>query len=248
MNRAVYGCAALVALAGVAQAGVIGIDFSFAGDGVTPLANGHQIVGDEYSPLFTLSSTGNNLGAATFDSGFAGPNIGGQDPDLIVGLGNVLILQTNGAGAQSTPGIFDTPNDSANGGSFVFDFALGLQPLTLDLVDIDENNAAFITLTDSLGFQRMYDVPGGWTNDIDAEGGVGYATLDLTTLADQAGEDAGVFAIASEDAGFNGLDVVQLQVVLPGSGAIDNLTLVPTPGTTAIAIGAGLVAMRRRRR
>lgn len=247
MNRFVYGCAAIVALTGIANAGVIGIDFSFAGDGVTPLPNGLEIVGNEYAPLFSISSTGNNLGATVFDSSFGGPNDGGPDPDLIVGLGNLLMLQTNAASAQSTPGIFDIPNDSANGGSFVFDFAFGLQPLTIDLVDIDENNAAFLTLTDSAGFQRMYDVPGGWTNDIGAQGGVGFATLDLTTLADQEGENAGIFAIASQDVGFNAFDVVQLEIVLPGSGGIDNLALVPTPGTAILAVGAGLVAIRRRR-
>lgn len=247
MKGFVFGCAAVVALGGVANAGIIEIDFSFAGDGVTPLANGLQLVGDEYAPLVLISSTGNNLGATIFDSSFGGPNAGGSDKDLIVGLGNLLMLQTNGSSAQTVPGIFDVPNDSANGGSFVFDFATGLQPLTIDLVDIDENNAAFITLTDSLGRERMYDVPGGWTNDIDADGGVGFWTLDLTTLADQEGENAGSFAIASEDAGFDGFDVVQLEVVLPGSGAIDNLTLVPTPGSAVLAIGAGLVAARRRR-
>ncbi len=248
MRAALIACAAS-AFAGTAAAGPvvpITVDFSFEDDGVTPLVNGQSVQSpDEFGTLFTLSATGSNLGAAIFDSDPAGPNAGGDDADLLVGLGNLLILQSNAEPAQSVPGIFDTPNDSAAGGSLIFDFVLPSALSSVTLVDID-GGGINVTLTDSNGLVRVYDVPAGWTKDIADEGPDGFDVLDLTTLAAQLGE-GGEEATATEDAGFNAATVVSLEVEFLGSGGLDNLVFVPTPGGAALASIAMLAGLRRRR-
>ena len=71
----------------------ITIDFSVEDDGVTPLVNGQDIsTPPEFGVFFLVSDTGNNAGAAIFDTDPNGPNGGGSDPDLLVDTGNCLIL------------------------------------------------------------------------------------------------------------------------------------------------------------
>ncbi len=241
----VIGAGVLAAFVAAANAGIAtNIDFSFEDDGVTPLVNGQKI-DTEFGNLFTLSSSGNNQGLAIFDSDPAGPNAGGGDEDLLVGLGNLLTLQSNDD-PGITGGIFDTPNDSAQGGNMIFSFLSPVQLNSIVLVDLDITGVN-LTMTDGDGLTRTYNVPSGWTKDIEADGPDGFAILDLTSLADQAGEFAGILATASEDAGFNPAGVVELDVNMIGSGAIDNLTFVPTPGAAACLACAGLVGIRRRR-
>ena len=94
MVRATCIIAVAVACAG-AQAGFTTIDFS-TDDSGDPLVNGQDIMSpDEFGALFSVSSGGPNLGAAIFDSDPMGPNMGGPDPDLLVGLGNVMMLQSS---------------------------------------------------------------------------------------------------------------------------------------------------------
>ena len=57
-------------------------------------ANGQKISGTELSPLVSISSAGPNLGATIFDTDPMGPNMHADDQDLLVDVGNVLILQT----------------------------------------------------------------------------------------------------------------------------------------------------------
>lgn len=228
-----------------ASAGVTTVDFSMDDNGLA-IVNGQDISSPaEYFAAFTLSSSGNNAGLAAFDSTLGGPNAGGPDPDLLVGLGNVLILQNSGS-SQSVPGIFDTPNDDADGGVIVFNFTTAVELVSIDLVDIDASAQTTVTMTDSFGLSRVYDVPNNWTFDLAANGGAGYGTLDLATLADQLGE-AGNTATATEDAGFDASSVVALEVDFSGSGALDNLVFVPAPGSAMLLAVGGLVATRRRR-
>ena len=219
------------------------------------LVNGQDISSPpEFGSLVAISDDGGilNDGAAIFDSSFGGPNdfAGNPDPDLIVGLGNILILQQFGS-AQTVPGIFDTPDDEANGGTLIFDFLRApFEPVTLlhiDVIDINGNNQeATLTLTDVNGFTRVYNVPDMWTNDINVNGPDGYDRLDLTTLLPQLGE-GGTTATATEDASFNADLVAKLEVQFNGSGGLDNLTFVPEP-SIAMLLGLGLAvsgALRR---
>ena len=185
----------------------------------------------------SISGGDGHLGAAIFDSSIGGPNDGGVDDDLVVGLGNILILQNDEDPAttlDATYGLlFDTPNDEKSAddaGSIIFDFAAPVSLSSIDLIDINGGNYVELTLTDGSaggGLTRSYMVAMDWT------GGTAYDTLDLTTLADQIGGGGGL-ATASEDAGFNPADVRQLEVAFAGnptSGGLDNIvfTVVPVP-------------------
>lgn len=241
------GCViAFVVVCSQAHAGFTTIDFS-TDDSGDVLVNGQDIMSpDEFGAVFSVSSSGPNLGAAIFDSDPAGPNLDGPDPDLLVGLGNIMMLQSTSSPTQTTPGIFDLANDSSAGGNITFDFNDPTRLLSIDLVDMNGGNGMTITMTDTLGLTRVYSVPALWTNDVSVAP-LGFGTLDLTSLLPQAGEGAGGDATAAQEAGFNELSVVQIDFDFIGSGGLDNFTFVPAPGTVALgACGLGLIGRRRR--
>lgn len=227
--------------------GSIVIDFETDDDMVTPLANG-QIVsgGAAFGTHFTISTIGSRqLGALVFDSSPTGPNAGGPDPDLLVNLGNILIMQDDSRPAQTVPGFFDRPDDANLGGTIVFDFTSPIQLLSVDLVDVNGNGPVDLLLIDGAGLQRTYHVPKHWTFDPTVSPN-GYDTLDFTSLLPQTGEGGGT-ATAAEDAGFNPFNVVRLEVDFSGSGGMDNLVFVPAPNAALLIVAGGLFAARRRR-
>ena len=242
------GIACVYLVAGNAPAQTI-IDF----EGFT---NGHEVgsgdhgIGVEPGSVFFLL-TGNSAGApvqgaAIFDSDPFGPNAGGGDRDLLVDLGNILILQNDAFATQTLPGFYDIVNDEERGGTLIFDFLAPVELLSIDLIDVDDNGAITLTLADSGGLTRTYAVPRFWTFDVFADGMGGFDTLDLTTLADQVGEAGGI-ATAIQDPFFDPLNVVRFSIVLKGSGGVDNLAFVPAPSALLVVL-AGLVGVRRRRR
>lgn len=233
------------------------VDFSTDDNG-SPIVNGQQIANDnaEFFTDFQLSTTSTDgLFSAAFDSTLGGPNDPSQDPDLLVGLGNVLIFQNNDA-PSITGGVFNSPNDSTDSGTWTFDFAAGLRAspvvelLDITLIDVDAAASLTIVLTDIGNNTRTYNVPTNWTHDR-TNSPIGYDTLDLTVLTAQLGE-GGASATGAQDAGFDPLGVVRLDVTLRGSGAIDNVRfqgdLYPAPGSVALCALAGVVGSRRRRR
>jgi len=232
-----------------ALAGATVIDFEGFDNG---LEVGTGLHGGAFQPypvffMLTASSDGSPAqGAAIFDSDPFGPNAGGSDPDLLVDLGNILILQNDSFSTQTVPGIYDTPNDEQDGGTIVFDFLFPVELLSLDLIDINGNGPVDVILQDGAGATRTYDVPMHWTFDIFAQGRDGYDTLDLTSLDPQTGEGGGI-ATASQDALFDSLDVVRLTVIHSGSAGIDNLVFIPAPSAMILLV-AGLLTPRRRRR
>lgn len=225
------------------------IDFTTDDNGVA-LVNGQDIASPaEFGFRTVMSSSGPNAGAAIFDSSAAGPNNPSQDPDLLVDQGNILILQTDASTAQTVPGVFDRPNDDEQGGTHTWAFTRNLQPLSIDLIDVDAaaNEGVQITLTDAGGNQRVYTVPANWTGDLTlAQPGVG--TLDLTTMAAQAGFAS--MATATEDAGYDGSSVVAMEIETAGSLGVDNfIACIPCvsidfetedDGMTALANGQDL--------
>ncbi len=208
------------------------LDMQTEDDFTTGLVNGQDISSPpEFGQLVSVSALqpGEGVlhhGPAIFDSDPEGPNINGDDQDLLVDLGNILILQ--GDGEQEVPGIFAKPDDARDGGTLVFDFTgfefiEKVEPLSIDLVNIDDEGqgGAVVTLTDVLDRQRTYTVPRGWTEDITRQGPPGARTLDLTTLDPQPGFLA--VASASEEPGYIPGEVVRLEVELGGEGAVDAL-------------------------
>jgi FG-GAP repeat protein len=201
--------------------GVARIDFETRDDFVTPLVDGQEAEG-AFGRVLTLASFGPNAGAALFDSTPGGPNDPSQDPDLLVGSGQLLILQTDANTTQSVPGVFDRPNDDEDGGLFVLDFHAAIRPEHLDLIDIDSSSAetSTVTLLDVSGRRRVFLVPPDWTGDL-LEDGVGRRTLELDTLAPQPG--FGATATATQQPGFDGEHVLRIEVQLGSTGALDDL-------------------------
>jgi len=247
MRNLVFSLAILVAFSSYSSAATLtSFDFS-TDDGGAAIANGQQI-DSEFSSAFTVSVPF-GVGVAAFDSTPGGPNSGAApQEDMMVDLGNILIYQSRIRPTQTTAGIFDDPVDDTAGGSIVFDFTVPSQPSSITLIDLDNNAGANVRLTDTAGKVRTYTVPDEWTFDR-RNAGLGYADLDLTTLADQAGETA-VLATAAEDAGFNGLSVSRLEVQLLGSGGVDNLVMgVPEPTSlTGLLLVMGAIVRFVRRR
>jgi len=208
--------------------GTICLDFEAEDDFETPLANGQDISSDEeFGRLVAidgLSSAG--LQAAIFDSDPLGPNATSTDPDLLVGLGNVLILQE--IAGQSVPGIYDSPDDDFLGGVLTIDF-LGreVSVVSLDLIDVDpiDFQGAAIVLFDSAERTRTYDAPPGWTEDVATIGPPGFRTLNGLTLSEQDGFLA--VCSNSQDPSFDPTAVVRLELHFSTSAAIDNLKFIP---------------------
>jgi hypothetical protein len=208
------------------------LDFETEDDFASSLVNGQDLsTPPEFGVLFSVSSLqpasgAHHFGPAIFDSSPSGPNQFSSDRDLLVDRGKLVILQENSA--QTQPGIFDKPDDSANGGTLVFDFTgfdfiEKVEPVAVDLIDIDLGSprATHVVLTDVLGATRTYDVPAGWTEDITREGPPGLRTLDLTTLAPQPGFIG--TATAHETSDYIPGEVVRMEIDIGGSGAVDNL-------------------------
>jgi hypothetical protein len=201
----------------------LSLGFETEDDEELVLVNGQDIsTAPEFGNRVDINAlAGPNRGAAIFDSDSAGPNDPSQDPDLLVNQGNVLILQNDsGSNPPAVAGIYPRPNDDEHGGAIQFDFHRWLEPLSIDLIDIDlPNQGASIVLTDFFGNTRTYTVPSNWTGDIDqSEPGVG--TLDLTDPSPQAG--FGSIATAVDVGAYDPLSVVQMVVNFSGSGALDN--------------------------
>lgn len=208
------------------------LDFETEDDFTTPLVNGQDVsTPPEFGNLVAITSSGANAGAAIFDSTPFGPNDPSQDRDLLVGRGNVLILQTEANTTQTFPGVFDRPNDDSDGGTLTFTFTSAVEPRSLALIDIDSRaaEASMVVLTDRHGNVRVHSIPPGWTGDLLVDG-VGWRTLDLTTLAPQPGFASTATAI--EDGGFQRDGVVALELRLGGSGALDELCWRPTAPAT----------------
>ena len=237
----------LVAVASIANGATIDYTIDFeTDDGGMVLVHGQDISSpDEFGTVVSLSSSGPNEGLAIFDTDL--PTGQPVDDDLLVGLGNALILQDNRRPTQTVSGIFDVPDDSdEDGGRMTFDFVNPVSPESIDLLDIDTAVLALVTLTDGGGLTRTYRAPQNWTDD------VAYSTLDLTLAANQPGP-GGATAIFAQEAGFDLADTRQLTIDWIGSGAVDNLkfsaAVIPEPSSIlAMATGILLIAMRRRKR
>lgn len=205
------------------------LDFETDDDG-NPMPHGAMVDGefDCNGAVFSIAITGSAnptlSNTAAILNSTTGPAT--QDPDLLVGRGNILILQTDGNQTQCPPlsGVYCTHNDDPNGGELTFDFCVPAIPSSIVLVDIDGSDPlSTVVLTDVNGKTRTYAVPGNWTGDKVANSPEpGWKVLDLTTLANQPGFLT--TATASEQAGYDPNAVIRIDVNLGGSGAVDDLS------------------------
>jgi hypothetical protein len=242
------------------------LDFETDDDFITPLENGRQVE-SMFGNIVNISSVvigpgSGHLGATIFDSNPFGPNKDSADKDLLVDLGNILMLQNSDYPTQTVPGIFDVPNDEANidnSGAVIFDFLSPVEVKTIDLIDINGGARVEITMTDVSGKKRIYSAGEKWTQDV-AVAGIGWHTLDLQDTLPQPGEPGatgGPAVVIQNDAGYDILNIVKMKVALVGdeqsispspSGAIDNLVFVPEPATIALLTLGSLTLIPRRKK
>jgi len=201
------------------------LDFETEDDFATPLGNGQTIsTPPEFGDLVRISGAGANAGPAVFDSTPGGPNDPALNDDMLIGHGNVLLLEDDWyAFAQTVPGFFDVVTDDPHGGDLVFDFPAPVDPRSIQLADINPppNQGASVTLHDDEGRTRTYFVEPGWTGTY---GNAGPHRLDLVALAPQPGNGTPHFATATQTEGFEQDRVVKMVVHLTGYGAVDDLS------------------------
>ncbi len=250
MNRLFKSCCYALALAVASSVSAANIDFTTEDDFVTPLGNG-QIIDTEFGNVFTVSSSGPNAGPAIFDTT---PGVNSADPDLWVGLGNAMILQSNAGNDEFTSDglFFDTPNDDASQNNFlVFDFLDPVELISVDIIDVNGNGPVTVTMTDKNGSTREYYAPMHWTYDISEGstpmGALGYGTLLLNSMMPQLGEGGSSVAPPTDISAFDIASVVQLEFEFDGSQAVDNIMFVPEPAS-ALLLCTGAIALIRRRR
>ncbi len=199
------------------------LDLESEDDFVTPLANAQAIsTPPEFGRMVRISGTGANLGPATFDSTPGGPNDPSVNEDMLIGHGNLLLLQDSRRPQQSVPGYFDVVTDDPDGGHLVFDFMGPIDPRSMLLADINPppNLGASVTLVDGSNRTRVYTIPPGWTGPY---GDAGPHQLDLTTTDPQPAAWYSAPARATEMPGFQQADVIRIDVYISGYGAMDEL-------------------------
>jgi hypothetical protein len=203
------------------------LDFSTDDQG-NPMPHGAKVDTEfDGGPVFPVTITGsvNFSGAATAAilNSTTGP--AAVDPDLLVGKGNILILQ-NDANLNECPagsGVYCSHNDDEDGGRLTFTYNVPVSPSSIALIDIDEGDrTSTVVLTDSKGKTRTYTVPSNWTGDQIENGPPGWGTLNLTTLANQPGFASTVTAVEQSD--FNPNGVIRIDLNLNGSAGVDDLT------------------------
>lgn len=197
------------------------LDFDTDDEGA-PMAHGTKVDSEfDGGASFPVTITSSSNTAAILNSS-TGP--AAQDPDLLVGSGNILILQNASNLSECPPasGVYCSHNDDEDGGTLSFAFDASIAPVSIDLVDIDTTDPeTTVVLTDENGNTRTYTIPANWTGDISVDGPPGMGTLDLTTEDPQPG--FGSIATESHDVGYDPANVVLIEVNLGGSGGVDNL-------------------------
>jgi hypothetical protein len=235
---------ALVALATAfllpgTNAGALTIDFSGFGHG--------DVIADPAGSLgiatFTVTNTGGgpDIGAIFDTERLSDPN----DPDLLrqgpAGIdgvwdggnlpndfvfGNALIIQQNSSNCAT--GTCSDPNDEAGGGIINITFAMSVTSFGLDVIDIDDG--------ESEGGLTFYD--GGDSQFFSWASLVGAGNIGDNFVNEIA-------PITIEELGFTNIDRVSVELI--SSGAIDNLMIMPEPGT-ALLLALGLLGVATARR
>jgi hypothetical protein len=216
------------ALACAVRAQTIVFDFE-TDDNNVPLLNGQEVLTPpDFGRVVEVSSSGMNLGVVVFDSNPVGPNGFSPDFDLLVDTGNLLVLQDPAFSSQSSPGFFDVPGTSDDGGAMKFDFVritATVRAVSIDVIDRDDTGPLFVTLADSVGRTRVFFIPIGFSGDV-FQGDVGIATIELADgVPTESPNTPGLFTQVFTEPGFDVDETVSLEVQFRGSGAIDNLVL-----------------------
>jgi hypothetical protein len=176
--------------------------------------------GANYPVTITGSTNPTLANTAAILNSTTGP--AAQDPDLLVGKGNILMLQNDGNQSLCGPDTYCTHNDDEDGGSLSFVFNVPTTPTSIVLIDSDATDSTWtVVLTDTNGFTRTYTVPANWTGDLVSDGPPGYGTLCLNCVNVQPG--FGSNATVATNFNYDPDAVVSIVVNIGGSGAVDDL-------------------------
>lgn len=205
------------------DAGFTVIDWEQPGSGTGTIDNGQDLdTPGLMDPDIRVVPFGQSShGVAAFDSDPAGPNSQAGAPGLLVERGNLLVIQSDLT--QSTPGIYDAPAPSPTGGTVVIQFLRRVVPKSIDLVSLGPAVTARVTVRDTAGRGRTFDVPPGFTSDGVATPIGAVRGLPLDRFADQQGFAA--VATVEQDPGFDSTRIDHMEVWMDGPGALDRLVL-----------------------
>lgn len=225
---------------GTSRAAVITFDDILHGEIVT-----NQIAGITVTAMnFTIGHPDIAIGFDTGETGTADPDLegpawarGNLDNLDTLELGTVLIIAENDVDDDGDF-LIDDPDDEGNraAGKIIFDLATARNSVGFDLVDVegiedDEEPGSFATfylggdVIESILFADFLD---GGAYDQDAE----FGNNSVNRIAPIGG--FGLFD--------------RIEITLGGSGAVDNLVLLPAPGVLGLmGLGLGVLALSRRR-
>ncbi len=193
-------------------------------DGVTISGNGSSSGAPDVAVVF---DTGNPTGG---DDDLAGPfSTSNASLSNDYDPGNVLILQENAPCGDTS---CDEPDDDANGGRFSFQFDGPVTINSIDFFDIEENEVGGEVRAFAMAFVAL-----------DSDGD----PIDMWTVPSTGGDNTWDRLILE-----GAVDVGRLDVILWGSGAIDNIdfstAVIPVPASVWLFGSAlGLLAGVRRR-
>jgi len=103
-------------------------------------AHGEIVTGQEIAPGVTVTGISNTPATSPNAVAIFNSNVSNSlDPDLEVGVGNLLILPQNSTD-NNGDGNIDNPSDGNNGGKMIFTFDQDRTVYSLTLVDNDRNN------------------------------------------------------------------------------------------------------------
>lgn len=191
-----------------------------------------QVIDNEYAPWGVHISTENFQKSFDLGIAFDSENPTGGDGDLRTGagsygigndpndpLGNVLIISERSYDGNGD-GLIDVPDDEGGqfAGYFQFDFDIAMLSGQVTLLDIEEHG-----------------------------GGIRFYNNGSALLAEDI-YSAAIGDNSRQTLSFSGFEFDSMRIYLKGSGAVDNLVVVPTPEpSTLLLLGSAGIAVVRRK-
>ncbi len=245
--RMIATAGVLTAGAGTAQAVMIDFNTLQHGEIVTNQFAGQGVAISAINPnrpfdlaiIFDANQTG------TADPDLEGPPWAGGNlaiSNSAEDLQKMLILAENNIDIAPADGLIDSPDDELNrpAGDLIFDFAQRQTQFGFDIVDIEGvieefSSVEFFANNTSLGSVNF----SAFTNiaSIFFDSSVVFGNNHANRIA-----PIDIFDVNAQAGAFD-----KVVIHMGGSGAVDNINYVPTPGATAMLGLAGLAGLRRRR-
>lgn len=239
--------AVVAAAAGTAQAVIIDFDTLQHGEIVTNQFAGQGLTISAINPnrpfdlaiIFDANETG------TADPDLEGPPWAGGNlaiSNTETDLMKMLIIAENNVDVNPADGLIDDPDDELNrpAGDLIFDFATRQTMFGFDIVDLEGvleemGSVEFFANGSSIGSVAFSDFTNNASIFFDSTVVFGNNHANRIQPIDIL--DVNAIAGAFD----------RVVIHMGGSGAVDNINYVPTPGSMAMLGVAGVAALRRRR-